>query len=59
MTGPQDSVLGIKKDIIISRMRDGKTDKVVFADGKCIISGCVFEIDEKTGQTLKAESFCL
>lgn len=59
MTGPQDSVLGIKKDIIISRMRDGKTDKFVFADGKCIISGCVFEIDEKTGQTLKAESFCL
>lgn len=59
MTGPADSVLGIEKDIIIARMRDGKTDKFRFAGGKCIISGCIFEIDQKTGHTLYAKSFCI
>ncbi|MBO4467668.1 MAG: TIGR00282 family metallophosphoesterase [Clostridia bacterium] len=59
MTGPVDSVLGVKKDIIISRMRDKKTDKFEFADGKCMISGCVFEIDEKAGHTISVESFCI
>ena len=59
MTGPADSILGVEKDIIISRMRDGKTDKFRFAGGRCIISGCVFEIDIRTGRTLNAESFCI
>ena len=59
MTGPKDSVLGIKKEIIISRLKDGKTDKFVFAEGKCIISGCLFETDNTTGLCVHAESFCI
>lgn len=59
MTGPENSVLGIKKEIIIARMRDDIKDKFLFADGNCIISGCVFKIDERTGKTVGAESFCI
>ena len=59
MTGPKDSVLGIKKEIIIDRMRNGATDKFFFSDGEGIISGCVFDIDEKTALTTDAVSFCL
>lgn len=55
MTGPEDSVLGVESDIIIARFR--KTDctgKFRLATGKCILTGCIFEIDEKTGRTEKA-----
>ncbi len=59
MTGPKDSVLGIKKEIIISRFKDNSTDKFEFSNSPCIISGCVFEIDEKTGKTISVKSFCI
>ena len=59
MTGPKDSVLGIKKEIIISRLKDNTTDRFVFADSDCIISGCLFEIDNATGLCVFAESFCI
>lgn len=59
MTGPKTSVLGVKKEIIISRLKDGTCDKFFFADGESIISGCIFDIDEKTGLCINAESFCI
>lgn len=57
MTGPEDSVLGVKSSIIIDRFT-GKntTEKFVLADGKCIFNGCVFDIDNKTGKTLSVET---
>lgn len=57
MTGPKDSVLGVKKEIIISRLKDKKTDKFEFADKECMISGAVFDIDEKTGLCKEAFAF--
>lgn len=51
MTGPKNSVLGVKSDIIINRLRDNDMSKFELADGPCILNGCVFEIDEKTGKT--------
>lgn len=59
MTGPNDSVLGIKKEIIISRFKNNSADKFVFADTECMISGCLFEIDNSTGLCTNAESFCI
>lgn len=58
MTGVKNSVLGVKKEIIVSRLKDGTTDKFLFAEGSAIISGCIFDIDEKTGLCINAESFC-
>ncbi len=52
MTGPKHSVLGVKSDIIINRLRDNDMSRFELADGPCILNGCIFEIDEKTGKTL-------
>ena len=52
MTGPEDSVLGVKKEIIINRLKSNDMSKFELADGKATLNGCIFEIDEKTGKTL-------
>ncbi len=52
MTGPIQSVLGVKSSIIIGRLRDNDMSAFCLADGKCMINGCVFEIDEKSGKTV-------
>lgn len=52
MTGPIQSVLGVKSSIIISRLKDKNTsEKFVLADGECMLNGCIFDIDERTGLT--------
>ncbi len=52
MTGPIQSVLGVKSDIIISRLKDkNTTEKFVLADGECMLNGCIFDIDKNTGMT--------
>ncbi len=56
MTGVEDSVLGVKKGIIINRLKNGDTAKFEFAKGDCILSGCLFEVDEKSGNCISAEN---
>lgn len=55
MTGPIDSVLGVKKDIIINRLKSNDMSKFELADGECMLNGCIFDIDEKTSKTVKIE----
>ena len=55
MTGVIDSVLGVEKQIIINRLKSGGSEKFVFATGKCMLNGCMFEIDENSGLVLSAE----
>ena len=55
MTGPEDSVLGVKKEIIINRLKSNDMSKFELATGECTLNGCIFEIDEKTGKTLKTQ----
>ena len=57
MTGPENSVLGVRKEIIINRLRDGDQSKFEFAEGRCILSGCIFETDDKTHLCRSAVSF--
>lgn len=52
MTGTVDSVLGVKKEIIIGRLKDNDMSKFELADGECMLNGCIFEIDDKTGKTV-------
>ena len=52
MTGPIDSVLGVKKEIIIGRLKDNDMSKFELADGECMLNGCIFEIDDKSGKTI-------
>lgn len=55
MTGPKNSVLGVKSKIIINRLRANDMSKFEFADGEGMLCGCIFEIDTKTGKTIHTE----
>ena len=56
MTGVEDSVLGIKKEIIIGYMYDSvKRYKFEKAHGEVWFHGCIFEIDETSGKTVSVE----
>lgn len=59
MTGPRQSVLGVKSNIIIERLKNGAQDRFELDSGDCMINGCIFEIDEKSGMALKAERIYL
>ncbi|MCH5323671.1 MAG: YmdB family metallophosphoesterase [Eubacterium sp.] len=49
MTGVTDSVLGIKKEIIINNMLTGYPARHEYAEGVQVICGAVISVDEKTG----------
>lgn len=49
MTGPLNSVLGIKADIIIDRLKNGGTEKFCYADGICTLEGLLIDVDISTG----------
>lgn len=51
MTGPRDSVLGVKKEIIINNFLTQMPARFDVADGVHQINGVVLDIDEKTGKT--------
>ena len=55
MTGPINSGLGVKSEIIINRLKDGIPSKFELADGECMLCGCIFDIDIKTGKTVGIE----
>ncbi len=45
MTGALQSVLGVKREIIISRLKDGTTDRFEQDDSTAVLNGCIFELD--------------
>ncbi len=55
MTGPKDSILGVKKELSIAKIKDGAAVKFELAEGKCRLDGCIFEIDNKTGNTVSVK----
>jgi calcineurin-like phosphoesterase len=55
MTGPRDSVLGVKKEIIINRLKSNDMSKFELANGECMLNGCIFDIDDATGKTVAIE----
>ncbi|UWG98648.1 TIGR00282 family metallophosphoesterase [Dehalobacter sp. DCM] len=50
MTGPRDSVLGVKKEIIINNFLTQMPARFEVADGVHQLNGVVLDIDEKTGK---------
>ena len=59
MTGPRDSVLGVKSELSVAKIKDGTPVKFELADGKCRTDGCIFEIDNKTGKTTSVKRISL
>ena len=51
MTGPEHSVLGVRPELSIAKIKDGAPVKFLLAEGECIINGCIFDIDDKNGLT--------
>ena len=55
MTGPVNSILGVKPEISVKWMVDSMPARFEAADGPCRLSGCIFDIDENTGFCLNVE----
>ena len=55
MTGPQESVLGIRPDLSIAKFRGDLPERYRWADGPTKIEAVLFTIDSATGKCLKAE----
>lgn len=55
MTGPVNSVLGVKSEIIINRLKSKDLSKFEFADGEGMLCGCIFDIDLKSAKTVSIE----
>ena len=52
MTGTYYSVLGVSPQCIIEKLKTGLPVKFVNDDGPCVMEGCLFEVDNKTGKTV-------
>ncbi len=59
MTGPKNSVLGVRTEIIVNRLKDSDMSKFEFADGEAMLCGSIFEIDERSGKTVAVERICI
>lgn len=55
MCGVIDSVLGVEKNIVIEKFRNNMPVRFDNAKGKCMINGCIFTVDEKTGRCTATE----
>lgn len=55
MTGPRDSVLGVKKEIIINRFLTQLPAKFELANGPVQLNAVVLDMDEETGKTRQIE----
>jgi hypothetical protein len=50
MTGVHDSVIGVKKEIILNKFVNGVNKRFEPARGRALLSAVFAEIDEKTGK---------
>ena len=55
MTGPVNSVLGVKPELVIRKMKTKMPVRFDLADGDCHLDCALFSIDESTGKTLSIE----
>lgn len=55
MTGPIHSVLGVKPELVIQKMRTKMPVRFDLSDGPCAMGCALFHIDEKTGKTVSVE----
>lgn len=56
MTGPEESVLGVKKEIIIDKFRKGFTTMFETAETACFMQGCIFSVDKDSGKTVEVSA---
>lgn len=59
MTGPRDSVLGIRPELSIEKFRGDLTGRYEPASGACQLNGCIFTIDTASGSCTATERVML
>ena len=59
MTGPINSVLGVRAELVIKKQISKMPVRFDFADGPCKLDCILFDIDEKTGLARSTERFSL
>lgn len=55
MTGPRDSVLGIRPELSIQKFRGDLTRRYEPAPGACKLEGCIFTVDADSGRCVDVE----
>ena len=55
MTGPQESILGIRPDLSIAKFRGDLTERYRWAEGPTKLEAVLFTINSATGKCLRAE----
>lgn len=55
MTGPVQSVLGIKPELAIAKMKEKLPVRFENAAGECMVNGCIFSVDTSAGLTSSVE----
>ena len=55
MTGPYDSVIGVRKDQIIQRFLTNMPQRFEVAKNHVLLHGCLIEIEESTGKSVKIQ----
>ena len=55
MTGPQESILGIRPELSIARFRGDLPQRYRWAEGPTKLEGVLFTLDSQTGKCLRAE----
>ena len=55
MSGPDESVLGMNRHVIVNKFVTGMPQKFEIATGKGRFCGCIFSIDEKSGKCIDTE----
>lgn len=58
MTGPRQSVLGVKPERVIQRMRLHIPTRFEIADGPCFLQGVLLDLDEKSGKCRSIARIC-
>lgn len=56
MTGTKDSVLGVKKEIIIQKLKTKLPARFDLASGECKMECALFDIDDNSGKCLESQS---
>lgn len=59
MTGTVNSVLGVKPELVIQKLKTKLPVRFELAEGECKFEGVLFDIDEKTGKCTDCKSVSL
>ncbi len=55
MTGPCRSILGVKPELSIKKLRGDLSGRYEPADGPCRLEGCIFTVDDRSGRCVGVE----